>query len=313
MKKLLTSGWLIPIVGALVYLGTTFVLLDPKALKFPKAVPVAAHEPDPEESPLASTQWDFSAPEVDRLIREVKDEKLRLATRETQLNELAARIAAERAELVTVTQEVYRLQAEFNKVVTYVTQQEADIQRRQARVFSAMSAEDAARVLQEMPDDRIVRLLMFMKEEEMAKILATLAKPGPENARRAALLSERLRLSVQAPAAGKKTSAVTPPKAAGAGGAAPAQELAAINNSAQPGKPADFQKLARGYAVLPAKQSVNILKQLQDEQMAAILAEFTDEETGPFLVELAKPSQAGPQRAARVHELLLQKLNAGSS
>ncbi len=312
MKKLLTSGWLIPIVGALLYLGTTFVLLDPQALKFPTAAPVAAPEPDQEASPLASTQWDFSAPEVDRLIREVKDEKLRLATRETQLNELAARIAAERAELVTVTQEVHRLQTEFNKVVTYVTQQEADIQRRQAKVFSAMSPEDAARVLQEMPDDRIVRLLMFMKEEELAKILATLAKPGPENARRAALLSERLRLSVQAPAAGKKTSATTPAKATGAG-ASPVQELAAINQSGQPGKPADFQKLARGYAVLPAKQAVNILKQLQDEQMAAILAEFTDEETGPFLVELAKPSQAGPQRAARVHELLLQKLNAGSS
>lgn len=312
MKKLLTSGWVIPIVGALLYLGTTFVLLDPKALKFPTPAAVAAHEPDQEESPLASTQWDFSAPELDRLIREVKEEKLRLATRETQLNEFAARIAAERAELVTVTQEVYRLQTEFNKVVTYVTQQEAEIQRRQAKVFSAMSPEDAARVLQEMPDDRIVRLLMFMKEEELAKILATLAKPGPENARRAALLSERLRLSVQVPAAGKKTSAVTPAKATGAG-ASPVQELAAINQSAQPGKPADFQKLARGYAVLPAKQAVNILKQLQDEQMAAILAEFTDEETGPFLVELAKPSQAGPQRAARVHELLLQKLNAGSS
>lgn len=52
MKKLLTSGWLIPIVGALLYLGTTFVLLDPQALKFPTAAPVAAPEPDQEASPL---------------------------------------------------------------------------------------------------------------------------------------------------------------------------------------------------------------------------------------------------------------------
>jgi hypothetical protein len=47
--------------------------------------------------------------------------------------------------------------------------------------------------------------------------------------------------------------------------------------------------------------------------MAAILAEFTEEETAPFLSELAKTGQAGPQRVARIHELLLQKLNAGNS
>ncbi len=305
MKKLLTSGWLIPIVGSLLYLGTTFVLLDPAALKVP-ARTATGPAADQEPNPLASTPWDFSAPELDQLVSELKAEKARLATWNQELQEYSARIAVERAELAAVTQEVHRLQTEFNQVVTYVTQQEGEILRRQAKVFAAMTPDDAVRVLQEMPDDRIIRLLMFMSEEEMAKLLAALAKPGPENARRAALLSERLRLSVEAPPAGKKTSA-DPPKS---GAASPFQALAAINGSAQPGEPLDFRKLARSYATLPPAQSVGILKELQDEPMAAVLAEFTEEETTSFLVELAKPEQGGPQRVARVQALLLQKLIA---
>lgn len=311
MKKLLTSGWLIPIVGALLYLGTTFVLLDPAALKIPKLHPAGTGDPDAEPSPLASTPWDFNAPEVDGLITELREQKAKLAVREKELEEWQARIRAEQAELTTVTQQVFRLQTEFNQIVTYVGQQEAGNLKKLARTYAAMTPDDAARILQERDDGWIVRVLMFTSEEETAKLLAALARPGPENAKRAALLSERLRLSVQAPPEGRKSSAVTPAK--GAAAASPMQELASFNGSAQPGTPADFRKLARGYAVMPPNQAVTILKQLQDEQMAAILAEFTEDETAPFLVELAKPGQGGPQRAARVHELLLQKLNAGNS
>jgi flagellar motility protein MotE (MotC chaperone) len=311
MKKLLTSGWLIPVVGSLLYLGTTFMLLDPSALTLPKLMPTGTGETVEEESALASTPWDFSAPEVDGLINELKDQKAKLAVREKELDEWQARIQAEQTELTTVTQQVHRLQTEFNQIVTYVGQQEAGNLKKLARTYAAMTPADAARILQERDDGWIVRVLMFLSEEETAKLLAALAQPGPENARRAALLSERLRLSVEAPPEGKKSSAVAPPKANAA--ASPMQELANLNGSPQPGTPADFRKLARSYAVMPAGQAVTILKQLQDEQMAAILAEFTEEETAPFLVELAKPSQAGPQRAARVHGLLLQKLNASNS
>lgn len=309
MNKLLTSGWLIPIMGALLYLGTTAMLLDPASLKLPVIRAVAEVDPDAPPNPLAGTPWDFNTPEMDGLINELREQKATLAAREKELNEWQARILAEKAELTTVTQEVFRLQTEFNQVVTYVGQQEAGNLKKLARTYAAMAPEDGARILQERDDGWIVRVLMFMSEEETAKLLAALARPGPEQAKRAAQLSERLRLSVEAPPAGKNSSAVKPAPTAGT----PMQELARLNGSTAPGSPADFRKLARGYASMPAAQSVTILKQLQDEQVAAILAEFTEEETAPFLVELAKPGQAGPQRAARVHELLLLKLNAGNS
>ncbi|HAV62133.1 MAG TPA: hypothetical protein DCY13_07185 [Verrucomicrobiales bacterium] len=301
MNKLLKSAWLIPVIGVLLYVGTTFMLVGPDKIKVPVGARANAAE---EENPLKSTPWDFNVPEVDLMIRDLHAEKARLAERERELADYAARIEAERRELTAVTQQVHQLQVEFNQVVTYVKEQEAGNQRKLAKTYAAMTPEDAGRILQEMDDDRIVRLLMFMSEEEMARILAVLAKPGPENARRAAALSDKLRLSVQAPAAGRNQSSRQSRNSAVAN---PLQDLAALNGSASPAAAGDFRKLARGYAAMPAQQAVLILKQLQDEQMAAVLAEFTDEETAPILAELAKPSQAGPQRAARVAELLLQQ------
>jgi flagellar motility protein MotE (MotC chaperone) len=311
MKKLLTSVWLIPVVGTLLYLGTTFLLLNPSALKIPRIQVAARQElPGDAENPLVSTPWDFRAPDIDRLVAELKEEKERLDKRQSELDEYAARIAVERSELNSVTQEVSKLQRDFNQVVTYVTQQEADVLKRQSRVFAAMAPEDAGRVLAEMPDDRIVRLLMFMSEEEMARILGVLAKPGPENAKRAAQLTEKLRLSVQAPPEGKKQSSVKPGKAVEP---TPAKQLAAVLGTTKAGRKADLHKLARGYAAMPTTEAVRVLKELQDDQMAAVLAEFTEEETAPFLTELAKTGPAGPQRVAHIQELLLQKLKAGNS
>lgn len=291
------------------YVVATAVLLNPSKLTFPK--PPAAHgEVSAEEyTALKNTPWDFNIPDMDRLIKELHEEKERLNRRSKELDDLYARIQTERAELTTVTQQVFQLQAEFNQVVTYVKEQEAANQKKLAKTYAAMAPEDAALIMKQMDDDRIVRMLMFMNEEETAKILSVLAKPGPEDARRAAMLSERLRLSVKAPAGGNQSKA-----APGRGPVeSPLQQLVRINQVNDAASPADFQKMARTYAALPPQQAVNILKQLQDEQMAGILAHFTEEETAPILVELSKPDHGGPQRAAHVAELLLKQLNLSTS
>jgi flagellar motility protein MotE (MotC chaperone) len=292
----------------LLYIITTVVLLNPAKLNIPKIQ--SAHEDGEgttEFNPLKSTPWDFNTPEIDHMIMELKKEKERLATRERELNELSARIQNERTELQMVTQEVSQLQYEFNQVVTYVKEQEAANQKKLAKTYSSMAPEDAALIMKQMDDGRIVRLLMFMNEEDTAKILSTLAKPGDADAKRAALLSERLRLSVQAPATGKPQSSNKKQKGPVD---PPLKQLVRLNLEKVDSNSGDFAKMARSYAALPPAQAVNILEQLQDEQMAGILAHFTEDEMAPILVELSKPGHGGPQRAARVAELVLSQLNS---
>ncbi|GEM_PF-332119 len=308
MNKLLKSDWLIPIVGTLLYLITTMVLLNPAKLHIPKLHGSQDGDGEPEEyNPLKSTPWDFNTPEIDHMIMELKAEKKRLAGREKELNEMSARIQNERTELQTITQEVSQLQYEFNQVVIYVKEQEVANQKKLAKTYASMTPEDAALIMKQMDDGRVVRLLMFMNEEETAKILSTLAKPGAADAKRAALLSERLRLSVQAPATGKPQSSTKKQKSPEE---SPFKQLVRLNHDQKETNSDDFAKMARSYAALPPVQAVNILEQLQDEQMASILAHFTEDEMAPILVELSKPGHGGPQRAARVAELVLTQLNS---
>jgi len=308
MKKMLKSGWLIPIVGTLLYIVTTMVLINPAKLHIPKINSNKEGEGDVEEyNPLKNTVWDFNTPEIDHMITELKKEKEAMAVREAELQTLSARIQNERTELQMITQEVSQLQYEFNQVVTYVKEQESVNLKKLAKTYASMSAEDAALIMKQMDDGRVVRLLMFMSEEDTAKILSTLARPGPADAKRAALLSERLRLSVQAPASGKPQSSNKKQKGPVE---SPLKQLVRLNIEKADSNSGDFVKMARSYAAMPPVQAVNILEQLQDDQMAGILAHFTEDEMATILVELSKPGHGGPQRAAHVAELVLTQLNS---
>jgi hypothetical protein len=56
-----------------------------------------------------------------------------------------------------------------------------------------MTPEGAAVILKQMEDDQIVKILLFMKDTETAPLLESFAKLSEVEAKRAALVSERLR------------------------------------------------------------------------------------------------------------------------
>jgi hypothetical protein len=57
-----------------------------------------------------------------------------------------------------------------------------------------MTPDGAASILKEMTTDQMVKILVFMKESETGPLLEMLAKTGPDEARRVAEITERLRL-----------------------------------------------------------------------------------------------------------------------
>jgi flagellar motility protein MotE (MotC chaperone) len=94
MIRLLTSNWMVASIGAIVYLASTVLFWHP-----PKVTPVVKTEDPGVIAHLVGPSWEFSNPEADQLVAELKDEKKAIADREQQLNEVAARLDAERAEL----------------------------------------------------------------------------------------------------------------------------------------------------------------------------------------------------------------------
>ena len=196
MVKLLQSGWLTMVMGTVLYLAMTAFLLLSATISV-KKVEASAES----EEPKSAASWDFVNPEVDRLVSELKKEKSALTLREQQLNELAARLEAERSEINQVTQVVHHLRKEFDTRILRVNEEEPPKLKKLAKMYSAMSPEGAATIFKQMNDEQIVKIFVFMKDAETAAILESFAKLGIEEAKRAALISDHLRTISRGPSA----------------------------------------------------------------------------------------------------------------
>ena len=193
MIKLLTSPWTSVPVGALLFLASM--------LLFWKTPLPAALDRSRHETPFHGPSWDFTNPEADQLIIELKSEKGALALRKQQLDELESRLNAQRQELAAATLAVRKLQDDFDKSVVRVQEAEVPNLKRLAKVYAGMTPDSASTVMSQMDDAVIVKIMSFMKDSETAAILETLAKKGPAEAKRAAAISEHVRLSIASKAA----------------------------------------------------------------------------------------------------------------
>jgi flagellar motility protein MotE (MotC chaperone) len=188
MIKLLENSWISALVGAILYLACTVLFWEK-----PKLPPKTDAAPAMRE---VGPSWDFNNPEADQLITELKIEKKSVEDREKQLNELAARLASERAELNQVTQSVHLMQTEFDKSVLRIKDQEIANLKKLAKVYADMAPETAATVMAEMDNEAIVKILLYLKDSDTAAILEAMAKKGQAQARRTAEISETVRLSL---------------------------------------------------------------------------------------------------------------------
>lgn len=186
MIRILQSSWFAALAGCLLYLGVTLaLLLKPDQFAAARLMPSDRSADD-------DPSWRFKNPEFNQWIAQIKDEQDKLALREQQLKEWQTRLKAEQQEISTVTQTVAQLQADFDRNVIRFRAQESDNVKHQAKLIAAMSPEGAAAMLGQMADDDVVRILYTMKTDDASALLDTLSKKGPAEAKRAALLTERL-------------------------------------------------------------------------------------------------------------------------
>lgn len=189
--KFLQSTWMICLLATLTYLGTTAAVLS--------SVQLEAEAPVEEETEVQKLQpgndpsWKFHNPEFEQWVTDLRNEKAALEVRKAQLTEWETRLLAERQELSSVTQKVAQLQAEFEKNVVRLKDQEGKNLKRQAKAVAEMAPDTAAKMLGQMTDDDIVRLFSAMKNEQVTLLLETLSKQSLGQTRRAAAITERMR------------------------------------------------------------------------------------------------------------------------
>ena len=199
MKRILQSGWVAAVMGAVAYALTTWLVWQGGA----------ASPGTPAHAPGKSTlgpSWSFHNPELDQLMEELQKNRESLAAREQKLNELEQRLQVERKEIQTVLQSAQQLRKEFDADLVRVRDEESANLKKLGKVYAAMEPTAAALVLKELTDEQVVKIMVFMKETETAPILEKIAKQGQSDAKRVALISERLRLAVFRDTRGKPKS-----------------------------------------------------------------------------------------------------------
>ncbi len=189
--KLLQSTWVICLLACLTYLGTTAAVLS--SVKLEAEAPVEEETEAQKLAPGNDPSWKFHNLEFEQWVTDLRNEKAALEVRKKELTEWEARLLAERQELSSVTQKVAQLQAEFEKSVVRLRDQDGKNLKRQAKAVAEMAPDTAAKMLGQMTDDDIVRLFSAMKNDQVTLLLETLSKQGLGQTRRAAAITERMR------------------------------------------------------------------------------------------------------------------------
>lgn len=141
--------------------------------------------------------WDFWTIEIDNLAAELKEEKARLAKQAEQLAQRAARVAAEQQELDKVRASIEAMRREIGERVIEINADEAKNLRALSQTYANLSPKAAVAIIRELDDLTAVKILSLMKADVVGPIFEEMSKTAADDgtlARRAAVLSEKLRL-----------------------------------------------------------------------------------------------------------------------
>jgi len=157
-----------------------------------------------EEAKKPAAPWGFWTIEIESLANELKDERARLKQQADQFDQREARFAAERQELDKVRAEIEGLRREIATKVVEIRADESKNLRTLAQTYTSLTPRAAVAIFKEMDDATVVKILSLMKSESVAPIFEEMSRAGadPALAKRAAALSEKLRVVRAARASG---------------------------------------------------------------------------------------------------------------
>lgn len=162
MINLFPSRWLaLVLLGTAMYMGATVALLKPENLEGTSA---KSHEMSSKHQ-MSEPFWNHCNPEMEQGMAKFQE---RGSLKEM---ELPLQLQTDCWEKSTVTQVVQRLQKEFEQNVLSSKEGEAEKWKKLAKMYGGMDPEVTANIFREMPDDDVVKVLPYLKADEVDAIL----------------------------------------------------------------------------------------------------------------------------------------------
>jgi flagellar motility protein MotE (MotC chaperone) len=165
----------------------------------------AAARPKPVVDVKKDKGWDFWTIEMENLSTDLSEERARLRKQSDLLDQRAARLEDEQKQLAKIRTDLEGLRQEIAAKVVEIGADEAKNLRALSQTYANLSPRAVVAIFREMDDLTVVKILSLMKPDVVGPIFEEMSKTaGPDGplAKRAAVLSEKLRLvkSAQAPA-----------------------------------------------------------------------------------------------------------------
>jgi len=188
--KILNTGWFLAVMAALLNIGTTGGLMYLQRELIFAAPAQAAH------ADAKPRFWSFRAEDVDNLISELKSERAKLVSRQTELDKVSAHIEAEKQELEKTRQDVAAMRDQISAAVPEIQESERKNLKTLAQTYSAMSPTAAVAIFRQMDDPMCVKVLALMKPDKVGEVLQEMSTQDKDDTltKRAARISDRLRL-----------------------------------------------------------------------------------------------------------------------
>ena len=154
-------------------------------------VTAAAAKKEPSEAKKKG--WDFWTIEIENLSNELKEERGRLRKQSEALDQRAARLAAEEKEFAKLRADVESLRREIAERVIEISADEMKNIRSLSQTYANLSPRAAVAIIRELDDTTAVKIISLMKADVVGPIFEAMSADAAL-ARRAAILSEKLRL-----------------------------------------------------------------------------------------------------------------------
>jgi flagellar motility protein MotE (MotC chaperone) len=191
MKKYAFSALLV-MLGLVLGVGTSLAIFWSASSRFVVNA-VAAHA-DAEVAKLPPKPWDFWTVEIESLANDLRDERGRIKLRDDQLAQREARLNAEQQELEKTRKQIEEMRVAIDQRLIEVTDGEAANLKKLAQTYGTLTPKSAVAIFREMDDTTLVKLFSLMKPDIVGPIFEEMGKQTASDAKRAALLSERLRM-----------------------------------------------------------------------------------------------------------------------
>jgi len=144
--------------------------------------------------------WNFRTTEINKMIKDLAEEREALKAREAELASVEARVTSERKENERMRGEIDRSKKELSDYIVQIKAGETARLKEEITILSNMTPENIVAVFSEKSDDEAVKILAQMKPDMVAQILeAMMAQPAdgtsePPKKRAAGLLEMLKRL-----------------------------------------------------------------------------------------------------------------------